>query len=178
MKRSNELKEILKIEFSLYFSHMSEFRKAKLLRNETFYIWSYVKLLRRCEYYKNHNKRLLYFFNERRRNKLGLKLGFAIPLNVFGKGLKIYHMGSIIVNPRAKVGENCVLHVMNCIGNKGDGYDGAPKVGNNVKIGMGAIIIGDIMIADDCVIGANSVVLRSYNNKGKVLVGSPAIEKR
>ena len=168
----------MKQEVSLYFSHTSEYRKAKLLRNETFYIWSYVKLFRRSEFYKNHNNRLLYFFNERRRNKLGLKLGFAIPLNVFGKGLKIYHIGSIIVNPSAKVGENCVLHGMNCIGNKGNGYDGAPVVGNNVEIGVGAIIIGDLIIADDCVIGANSVVLRSCDNNGQVLVGSPAIEKR
>ena len=61
---------------------------------------------------------------------------------------------------------------MNCIDNKGDGYDRAPMVGNNVETGVGAIII-----ADDCVIGVNSVVLKSCNSKRQVFVGSPAIEK-
>lgn len=37
----------------------------------------------------------------------------------------------------------------------------APLIGNDVYIGPGAVIFGDIDIADGCYIGANVVVLKS-----------------
>lgn len=37
----------------------------------------------------------------------------------------------------------------------------APLIGNDVYIGPGAVIFGDIEIADGCYIGANAVVLKS-----------------
>lgn len=40
--------------------------------------------------------------------------------------------------------------------------------------GVGAIIIGDVYIADNCVIGANSLVNKSCYEENSVIVGSPA----
>lgn len=56
----------------------------------------------------------------------------------------------------------------------GGGKKTAATIGDNVFIGTGAKIIGDIAIADDCVIGANSVVVKSITEKGITVAGVPA----
>lgn len=45
---------------------------------------------------------------------------------------------------------------------------------SNVYIGPGAVIFGDIYIADNCYIGANAVVTKSINEPYSVVVGAPA----
>ena len=92
---------------------------------------------------------------------------------MFGKGLIIYHIGSIVINGEAKVGENCRLHGNNCIGNNGKNCD-APVIGDNCDIGIGAKIIGGVKLGSNVIIGANSVVNKSFDADGIVLVGSPA----
>lgn len=89
----------------------------------------------------------------------------------FGKNLKIYHSG-IIVNKSAIIGDNVKMHGLNCIGNNGD--SGSPIIGNNVDIGVGAVIIGNIEIADNIIIGANAVVNKSFKEEGITIAGVPA----
>ncbi len=48
-----------------------------------------------------------------------------------------------------------------------------PTIGNNVSVNTGAIIIGDIFIGDNSVIGAGAVVVKSIPNNC-VVVGNPA----
>ena len=50
----------------------------------------------------------------------------------------------------------------------------APKIGNNVYIGPGAVLFGDIEIADNCWIGANAVVNKSFLESYSVIAGVPA----
>lgn len=50
----------------------------------------------------------------------------------------------------------------------------APKIGNDVYIGPGAVRFGDIEIADGCYIGANAVVNKSVLEPNSVIVGIPA----
>lgn len=49
-----------------------------------------------------------------------------------------------------------------------------PQIGNNVEIGVGAKVIGNITIADNIKIGANAVVTKSFDEEGITLVGIPA----
>ena len=49
-----------------------------------------------------------------------------------------------------------------------------PHLGNNVDIGYGAVLIGDITIADDIKIGANAVVNKSFTEPGVTIAGVPA----
>lgn len=134
--------------------------------------------LRKQEYYMNNTSKsrfngfmsLLY---ERKKNRLGIKLGIEIGPNCFGKGLNVYHIGSIIINPNVRAGEGCSLHGGNCIGNNGL-TDAVPRIGNRVDIGYGAVIIGDVEIADDVKIGANAVVNKSVLKPGCTVVGVPA----
>lgn len=89
----------------------------------------------------------------------------------FGKGLKIWH-SNIIINGNATLGENVTLHGNNCIGNNNSNL--SPIIGNNVDIGYGAVIIGNIKIADNVKIGACSLVNKDILEKGVVAVGIPA----
>ena len=103
--------------------------------------------------------------------KISVKLGFSIPINVFGPGLSLPHRGNIIINPQTSIGENCRIHVGVNIGAH---HDKAPRIGNNVYIGPGAIIFGDIEIADNVSIGANATVNKSVLEPNSVVAGTPA----
>ena len=136
-------------------------------------IWKFQILLRKCEYYKNTNKKLRYYFSKFRFNKKSLKLGFSIPLNVFNSGLSIAHYGTIVVNSNAKIGENCRIQECVTIGST-NGSNKAPILGNNVFIGSGARIIGDIEIGNNIAIGAGAVVVNSFKEDGITIAGVPA----
>lgn len=142
------------------------------------YIWIFQRLLRKLEYYKNCKQSIYWkpyiYFLSWRYLKLSVKLGFTIPLNVIGPGLSLAHRGAIVINKGAKIGENCRLHTCVNIGTKAGSSDVAPHIGNNVYIGPGVKLFGDISIADDVAIGANSVVNRSFKESGISIAGIPA----
>ena len=48
-----------------------------------------------------------------------------------------------------------------------------PKIGDNVIIYAGAVIVGDVEIGANCIIGANSVVTKSIPDNS-IAVGAPA----
>lgn len=141
-------------------------------------VWKFQVALRKKEYYKNQRgaKRLLLlplaFLAYYRCDSLGVKLGFSIPCNVFDKGLSIAHYGTIGVNGTSVIGRNCRIHEGVTIGSTNGSL--GPKLGNNVFIGTGAKIIGDVTIADDVAIGANAVVVRSILEPGTTWGGIPA----
>jgi serine O-acetyltransferase len=103
--------------------------------------------------------------------------GISIPAQArIAKGLRIHHFGGIIVHSEAVIGENCTLYHGVTLGDLG-GRGGVPRLGNRVLIGAGAKLIGEIVIEDDCVIGANAVVLVSVP-AGCIAVGVPAVAKK
>lgn len=183
VKAIEELKEYIKADNSWY--HPTSW-KAKLIdrisSNNDLKLKKFLLFLRKSEYHLNNSKgshyhTYLYWYYEGKKNRLGRKLGIEIYPNCFGKGLSIWHAGGIVVNPAVKAGENCTLHGGNCIGNKGS-INVNPVLGDNVDIGYGAAIVGDVYVADNTVIGANAVVVKSINEAGKTVVGIPARENR
>jgi serine O-acetyltransferase len=169
-------------------TYLEQDRKALNKSNKTFkglvkniffpdHTYNFQRTLRKAEYYYNKpNKTVSYLFliyYILRYKRLGLKLGFSIPLNVFGPGLAIIHYGTIVVNSRARVGANCRIHVCTNIGESG-GVAGAPHIGDNVYIGPGAKIYGAITIANNSVIAANAAVNRSIEQEGMLVAGVPA----
>lgn len=135
-----------------------------------FVIAKYMKLYLKCSCFtKNSIKYKLY---KLRLNKLGFRLGFEIEPGILDKSTIIYHQ-NIVINGFAKIGKNVKFHGSNCVGNNGYTLD-APVIGNNVDIGFGAVIIGKVEIADDCIIGANAIVTKSFLEKGSVIAGCPA----
>ena len=55
------------------------------------------------------------------------------------------------------------------IGVKNIGDKNSPKIGNNVLIAAGAVVVGDITIGDNCIIGPNVVVRRDLDSGEKLL---------
>lgn len=178
IKTYKELLDVIKKEKKLYFgNNRRKYLEKLLVRDKDIYIFKFQKYLRKSEYCYNNKSSIihsiLYLFYRMKKNRLGVKLGIEIWENTFESGLRIWHAGSIVVNGECKVGENCQLKGNNCIGNNGKNNN-APKIGDNVSIGNGAIIIGPIEIADETVIAAGAVVTKSFHEKGCVLKGVPA----
>lgn len=145
-------------------------------------IWRFQMALRKCEYlYNLDNGSIIWkirkFLAAKKFKKLSCKLGFTINPNCFGPGLRIAHRGTIVVNGQCRIGSNCTINACVNIGIKAGFNDQFPKIGNNVYIGPGAKIYGDIYIADGVAIGANAVVNKSCHIPNSILVGIPAKEK-
>lgn len=138
-------------------------------------IWRFQRLMRRLEYLHNcGGGRLRRAFAALRFNRLSTRLGFSIPINVFGPGLSIAHRGTIVINANTRVGANCRMHICVNIG-AGAGSGGqAPTLGDNCYIGPGAKIFGPIVIGNDTAIGANAVVNKSFPEGSVTLGGVPA----
>lgn len=98
-------------------------KQGSFIRKYVFtYEAKYQWFLRHCEYYYNNShgvKKILYYYYKFRLKMLGLKLGFSIPLNVFGPGLCLVHAGPVVVSQYAKVGANCRIHICVNIGASG-----------------------------------------------------------
>lgn len=179
IKTKEDLKEYIKCDDWYYNQQFTKWDKKLFvfLRDPQYLLHKYKIFLRKEEYYLNNNncskmntlKRLYYI---RRKNRIGNKLGICIPPNTFGKGLVIMHHGSIIVNPNVRVGEYCILHGNNCLGNNGKSQP-APCCGNRLDVGIGASLIGNIKIGNNVTVGANAIVNKSFDDNC-VLVGVPA----
>lgn len=95
---------------------------------------------------------------------------------IIGKGLIIDHGYSLVVNKHTVIGDFCRLRHSVTIGCKtmSDGSQGpSPQIGNNVEIGVGAILIGDIVIGDNVKIGAGCVVTKNIPDNA-IAIGNPA----
>lgn len=87
--------------------------------------------------------------------------GISLPCEVkVGRNFIIDHFGGIVVNGYSEFGDDCRIRTGVVIGIKRVGETRAPRIGNNVDIGAGAKILGDITIGDNVLIGANAVVTK------------------
>ncbi len=138
----------------------------------------YQLVLRRAEYYKNCYKKWwqkpAVLFALWRHRVIGNRCGYSIPLNVCGKGLNLAHLGTVVINAGARIGEYCRIHVDVNIGTAAGAGNKAPTIGDRVYIAPGAKIFGEIEIADDIAIGANAVVNKSFTEAGISIGGIPA----
>lgn len=87
-----------------------------------------------------------------------------------GPGLFILHGFSTILSAK-RIGSQCWIHQQTTIGYTDP--SSAPDIGNQVYIGCGAIILGNIRIGDGSRIGAGAVVLQDVP-PGATAVGVPA----
>lgn len=147
--------------------------------NDQYYIWKYVYYLRHVEYILNRNSRKknilniclkAYYLYKLR--KISYITGFQIPPFTCGKGLTIYHWGSIIINGDVRIGENCVLYPGVLIGWKGPDERGCAHIGNNVFIGSGTKIIGPVNIGNNVIIGQNCVVVKDIPDNSVIVTNN------
>lgn len=103
----------------------------------------------------------------------GIELPCEVPL---GKNFVIEHSGGIVVSGFASFGDNCRIRNGVVIGLSRVSDPCAPTFGNNVDIGAGAKVLGNIHIGNNVSIGANAVVLRDVPDNC-IAVGVPAVIK-
>ena len=96
-----------------------------------------------------------------------------------GPGCELGYGGiGIVIHKDARIGRDVLVSPGVVIGGR-SGLPGAPDIGDRVKIGAGAKVLGPIKIGEGAFIGANAVVIHDVA-PGDVVVGIPArpIERR
>jgi serine acetyltransferase len=89
-----------------------------------------------------------------------------------GPGFLIMHDFGLFIGP-VSIGANCVLHQNVTLGQRVAGNDhGVPTLGDNVWIGPGATITGNITIGSNVTISAGTVLSKSVPD-GCLVAGNP-----
>ena len=130
-------------------------------------------ILRNYEYCLNTGKRFSMLLWKYRLSRIQNKYSLHIPANTCGKGLRIMHVGPILLNGHARLGENCALHINTSIVAGGTSND-APFLDDGVVVGVGAVVLGGVKIGKNIAIGANSVVNKSFLEDNIAIAGVPA----
>lgn len=146
---------------------------------ENIALWKYIKCLRKYElhlnkYSTNNNLlyTLIYLYWKFKFKRYRRKYGIYLSPNVFGPGLQIVHFGYLWVDNSSIIGKNCTLLPRILLGKKHPGIPipniiigddcyigtgstilGPIKIGNNVTIAAGSIVINDV--PDNCIVGGN-----------------------
>lgn len=96
---------------------------------------------------------------------------------ISGDGVFIDHGAGLVVGATAVVGAHVTLYHGVTLGNSGKkvlpGDKRHPTIGDRVVIGAGAKVLGDIVVGDDVLVGANSVVTKAVP-ANHTAVGAPA----
>jgi serine O-acetyltransferase len=100
------------------------------------------------------------------------------PAAKIGPGFFIDHGMGVVIGETTEIGENVTLYQGVTLGGTGkETGKRHPTIGNNVVIGAGAKILGNIRIGNNVKIGANSVVIKDVPDDSTV-VGVPGIVVR
>ncbi|MEX0796928.1 MAG: serine acetyltransferase [Acidimicrobiia bacterium] len=94
-----------------------------------------------------------------------------------GKALMLAHQGGIVIHQHAVIGDRCMIHQNVTIGNAGRGLtpDKAPVIGNDVELGVGAVVLGHVKVGDGARIGANVVVYIDVPPNVTLVANSPRL---
>ncbi|ELX8380586.1 hypothetical protein SK500_003155 [Providencia stuartii] len=119
--------------------------------------------------YMNCSKKISIILHNFHRRKYNVDI---YPKVQIGSGFKIAHLGAIVIGDGVKIGRNVTIQSGVTVGQK-DIKSGYPIIKDNVYIGTGAKVLGDVIIESNAVIGANAVVLHNVK-QGEIAVGAPA----
>ena len=155
----NEIKR-LKV---FYFNEHSYFEC--LLTNN--YRIKFFRLMKSYYKYRLYKNKISKFFSYRRYAKYSLLLNVQINCKNTLFGLLIFHQ-NVVIHGDAIIGKNLKCAGNNCIGGNAKG---APKIGDNVAIGFGAIVLGNVSVANGCRIGAGAVVTKNCEKENSKIVG-------
>lgn len=147
-----------------------------IVSSERYRVWRYLKLLRKCEYYKNckHGlfNKLIYMLLRANYARLGNKYHLFIPMNKVGYGLRIMHIrggGGCHLNCE-KIGNYCGINAGVLLGVKNDK---TPVAGDYVTFGPGCKVIGGITIGNHVLVAPNAVAIHDIPDNC-IVAGVPA----
>lgn len=99
----------------------------------------------------------------------GIKLDYTVKM---GRRVKLEHFGGMILGARS-IGNDVILRQNTTLGTRTlDDLNAKPMIGDFVNVGAGAVIVGNISIGENSIIGANSFVSQDIP-ANSIVVGVP-----
>ena len=162
------------MNYKFYAFHFLKFLMAILIGRHETKVSSLMRL--RIFAQELQSKRLGTFF-ENRFKSIGLHISQNSRIDA---SLKLPHAHGIVIGKGVEVAEDVVIFQNVTLGGArlGDWEEGNyPSIGRGTIIFAGAVIIGRVRIGENCVIGANAVVVSDVPNNS-TFVGIPARAKQ
>lgn len=147
-------------------------KKKKLVYSDFGTYWNFVKTIifschnRNLFYHRMGRTSLLYSWILRKDETL--KLPFSCSL---GRHVVFVHNNSCYLNAHS-IGDDFICYPHVVIGTKNLHDSSKPVIGNNVTVGTGAVIVGNIAIGNNVCIGANTFVCQDIPSNSYV-TGNP-----
>ncbi|ERM80686.1 hypothetical protein P872_21520 [Rhodonellum psychrophilum GCM71 = DSM 17998] len=89
-----------------------------------------------------------------------------------GKNFKLGYGGlGVVIHNNSVIGDNCLIGQNVTIG-RNFGDKSVPIIGNDVYVGAGSVVFGEIKIGNNVIIGSNSVINKDIPSNSTV-VGNP-----
>ena len=122
-------------------------------------------------FYKHKMYFLARLISEFAKRRTGIEIH---PGATIGRNLFIDHGMGVVIGQTAIIGNDVTMFHGVTLGGTGNEKTKKrhPTIGNNVFIGSGAKVLGNITIGDNVKIGANAVVLKNVE-KNRTIVGIP-----
>lgn len=135
--------------------------------------WQFIVVYRK---YQANRDNIVGIYYRYRLDRVERRTGIHIEGNPsLGRGLIIGHYGRIIINGSARLGEQVYITHGVTIGRNAVGKrKGVPVIGNRVRIGANATIVGDVRIGDDVLIAPNAFVNIDVPDHS-VVIGNPCV---
>ena len=108
------------------------------------------------------------------------KFGGSIGLETQFAGVPVFPHGfqGVFISEGATIGKNCVIFHQVTIGSntlQDSDKAGSPTIGDNVYIGCGAKIIGNVRVGNNVRIGANCVISKDVPDNATVVAAAPRV---
>ncbi len=111
------------------------------------------------------------FLARRTRRRYGVDIH---PAATIGRRFMIDHGMGVVIGETAVIGDDCLIYQGVTLGMTGKhGGKRHPTLGNNVMVGAGTIVLGDIHVGDNVKVAAGSVVVHDVPADTTV-AGNPA----
>ncbi len=106
----------------------------------------------------------------------GIKLSYTVKL---GRRVRIWHHGGIVLGALS-IGDDVIIrhNVTMGVSRNGDPRWLKPIIEDSCEIGAGAVIVGDITVGKNCLVGANVVLSKDLPANSKAVASMPTIKKK